>query len=128
VLDREIGRAWRGRSVASITKPDIHHVLDTIMARGSSVIASHTLAHLKTMFNWAKSRGNIMQSPADKGHRYVKMARCSALRKASLNKTRHTLTQIKGIGLRHGESPPQGVNYEPSPMGSLPIQAENPML
>jgi integrase len=65
VLDREIGKAWRGRPVASITKPDIHHVLDAIMDRGSSVIANRTLAHLKTMFNWAKSRGIITQSPAD---------------------------------------------------------------
>ena len=65
VLEREIGKAWRGRPVASITKPDIHHVLDAIMDRGSSVIANRTLAHLKTMFNWAKSRGIIMQSPAD---------------------------------------------------------------
>jgi integrase len=65
VLEREIGKAWRGRSVASITKPDIHHVLDAIMDRGSSVIANRTLAHLKTMFNWAKSRGIIMHSPAD---------------------------------------------------------------
>ena len=65
VLEREIGRSWRGRSVASITKPDIHHVLDAIMDRGSSVIANRTLAHLKTMFNWAKSRGIIMNSPAD---------------------------------------------------------------
>ena len=65
VLEREIGKAWRGRSVASITKPDIHHVLDAIMDRGSSVIANRTLAHLKTMFNWAKSRGIIMNSPAD---------------------------------------------------------------
>ena len=65
VLDREIGKAWRGRSVASITKPDIHHVLDAIMDRGSCVIANRTLAHLKTMFNWAKSRGIIMHSPAD---------------------------------------------------------------
>jgi integrase len=65
VLEREIGKTWRGRSVASITKPDIHHVLDAIMDRGSSVIANRTLAHLKTMFNWAKSRGIIMNSPAD---------------------------------------------------------------
>ena len=65
VLEREIGKAWRGRSVAAITKPDIHHVLDEIMDRGSSVIANRTLAHLKTMFNWAKSRGIITQSPAD---------------------------------------------------------------
>ena len=65
VLEREIGKTWRGRPVASITKPDIHHVLDAIMDRGSSVIANRTLAHLKTMFNWAKSRGIITQSPAD---------------------------------------------------------------
>jgi hypothetical protein len=58
VLDREIGNAWRGRSVASITKPDIHHVLDAIMDRGSSVIANRTLAHLKTMFNWGEEPGH----------------------------------------------------------------------
>jgi integrase len=65
VLDREIGKAWRARSVASITKADIHHVLDAIVARGSPVIANRTLAHIKTMFNWAKSRGIVAQSPAD---------------------------------------------------------------
>jgi integrase len=65
VLEREVGKAWRTRSVASITKPDIHHVLDTIMARGSPVNANRTLAYLKTMFNWAKSRGIITHSPAD---------------------------------------------------------------
>ena len=65
VLDREIGKAWRARSVASITKADIHHVLDAIVARGSPIIANRTLAHIKTMFNWAKSRGIVAQSPAD---------------------------------------------------------------
>lgn len=65
VLDREIGKAWRARSVASITRADIHHVLDAIVARGSPIIANRTLAHIKTMFNWAKSRGIISQSPAD---------------------------------------------------------------
>lgn len=65
VLDREIGKAWRARSVASITKADIHHVLDAIVARGSPIIANRTLAHIKTMLNWAKSRGIVTQSPAD---------------------------------------------------------------
>jgi hypothetical protein len=64
VLEKDL-KSWRGRAVASITKSDVHQLLDGIIGRGSPVLANRALTHLTTMFGWARSRGYIVQSPAE---------------------------------------------------------------
>jgi integrase len=59
----DVARRWDGRTIHDITKRDIHDLLDSIMARGTPVLANRTLAYVRKMFNWALGRGIIESSP-----------------------------------------------------------------
>jgi integrase len=61
----EFSTAWKGRPLREIGKPDIHRVLDAIVARGASVTANRKFAQLRKMCRWAVSRGLIEYSPCD---------------------------------------------------------------
>ena len=61
----EFSAAWRGRQLRDIDKPDIHRVLDAVVARGSPVTANRKFAQLRKMCNWAVSRGIVERSPCD---------------------------------------------------------------
>ncbi len=59
----EFGTAWKGRAIADIGKPDIHRVLDAIVARGAPVGANRKFAQLRKMCAWAVSRGILEKNP-----------------------------------------------------------------
>jgi integrase len=61
----EFAVAWKGRRLADIGKPDIHRVLDSVVARGSPITANRKFAQLRKMCKWAVSRGIIERSPCD---------------------------------------------------------------
>jgi site-specific recombinase XerC len=61
----EFGAAWKGRKLTAIGKPDIHRVLDGVVARGAPVTANRKFAQLRKMCRWAVSRGIIERSPCD---------------------------------------------------------------
>ena len=62
-LERNALTHWRGRPVSSITKKDIHAVLDDVMDRGASIAANRLFAALRKLFGWAVERGIISVSP-----------------------------------------------------------------
>jgi integrase len=53
---------WGNRKIGDIGRRDVIAVLDNIAA-GAPVVANRTLAHLKTLFNWAVARDLIGISP-----------------------------------------------------------------
>jgi integrase len=61
----EFATAWKGRPLSEIGKPDIHRVLDAVVARGSPVTANRKFAQLRKMCKWAVSRGIIDRNPCD---------------------------------------------------------------
>jgi integrase len=61
----EFAKAWKERLLREIGKPDIHRVLDAIVARGAPVTANRKFAQLRKMCRWAVSRGIIEHSPCD---------------------------------------------------------------
>jgi integrase len=61
----EFAEAWKGRRLAAIGKPDIHRLLDGIVARGAPITANRKFAQLRKMCKWAVSRGIIDRSPCD---------------------------------------------------------------
>jgi integrase len=63
-LRREFLPAWRGRTIASITRSDIIGALDKIADRTSARRANRYLALLKKLFSWAAERGYVEASPA----------------------------------------------------------------
>jgi integrase len=64
-LLRQFANAWKGRRLAGIGKPDIHRVLDGIVARGAPVGANRAFSQLRKMCKWAVSRGIISASPCE---------------------------------------------------------------
>jgi integrase len=57
--------AWKGRPLPEIGKPDIHRLLDAIVARGAPVGANRAFAQLRKMCKWAVSRGILDRNPCD---------------------------------------------------------------
>ena len=66
LLTKEVADAWKGRRLASITRADVHELLDAIVDRGSPIMANRTLAALRRMCSWAVERGIIDASPCEK--------------------------------------------------------------
>jgi integrase len=64
-LLKQFTGAWRGRRLVEIDKPDIHRVLDGIVARGAPVQANRAFAQLRKMFRWSVSRGLLERSPCE---------------------------------------------------------------
>ncbi len=65
ILNREIVGAWKGRRLSQVTRADVHELLDGIIDRGSPIQANRTLAALRRMCNWARTRGVIERSPCE---------------------------------------------------------------
>src|SRR5262249_35008813 len=56
----------KDQPITSITKRDVHDLLDSIVERGSPIAANRTLAYLRKFFNWCEERGVIPFAPTDK--------------------------------------------------------------
>ena len=59
------GRDWKGRELTSITRRDVHNVLDGIMAQGKGYAANRTLAALRTYFRWCATRDMLTKNPIE---------------------------------------------------------------
>lgn len=66
ILKREVVGTWKGRMLASVTRADVHDLLDTIVDRGAPIQANRVLASLRRMCGWAVERGIIETSPCEK--------------------------------------------------------------
>jgi integrase len=54
---------WQNRLIHTITRGDVHRVIDAILARRADVHANRVLARLRTFFNWTVERDQISASP-----------------------------------------------------------------
>ena len=63
ILRREIIPAWGKRRLSTITKAEVHALLDAIADRRAPILANRTLAHLKTMGRWACDREIVAVNP-----------------------------------------------------------------
>jgi integrase len=62
MLEVDVLKPWRGRSLTSITKRDAIALIDRI-AEDRPVHANRALARLRAMFNWALAKDRIVASP-----------------------------------------------------------------
>jgi integrase len=62
-FERDVLPVWQKRSIESITRADVHRVVDAILARKADVHANRVLARLRAFFNWAVERGHLSASP-----------------------------------------------------------------
>ena len=63
LLEKEAVGAWKGRPVSSVTRKDVHRLLDGIVDRGAPIAANRVFAAVRKMFAWAVERGDIEVSP-----------------------------------------------------------------
>jgi len=54
---------WRGRSVETITRAEIHDLLDDVIAEEGVALTRELRKHLTKMLNWAADRGYMPASP-----------------------------------------------------------------
>ncbi|WP_245501363.1 tyrosine-type recombinase/integrase [Lichenibacterium minor] len=64
-LTKEVVGRWKGRRLSTITKADVHEMLDEIVDRGSPISANRLLATFRKCCGWAVERGLIDVSPCD---------------------------------------------------------------
>ncbi len=63
IIRQNVLPKWGSRSIHQISKRDVNDMLDSVIARGSPVMANRLLAALRKLFNWCVSRGIIGASP-----------------------------------------------------------------
>lgn len=57
--------ALGAKRLGTLTKPDIHEMLDAIVERGSPIVANCVLAVFRRLCNWSVGRGYIPASPCE---------------------------------------------------------------
>nr|WP_069624737.1 site-specific integrase [Methyloceanibacter marginalis] len=62
-IDKDATPAWKGRHVPDLTRRDVLDVLDSVVDRGSPVMARRLHAHLHRFFRWCVGRGIITANP-----------------------------------------------------------------
>ena len=62
-LSIDVLSAWDERPIAEISERDIIHALDKLVERGAVTMANRSLAYLRLLFKWAKSRRIIDRNP-----------------------------------------------------------------
>ncbi len=63
LLKRNVIERWKGRRLSTITKWQVHDLLDSIIDRGAPIAANRVFAQLRLMCSWAVTRGIIERSP-----------------------------------------------------------------
>jgi integrase len=62
-FERDVLPIWQNRLIQSITRGDVHRVIDPILAREADVHANRVMARLRAFFNWAVERDLLSVSP-----------------------------------------------------------------
>ena len=63
LLARDVLPAWGKRRLSTISRADIHALLDGIVDRGAPILANRTLTVLKTLGRFAAERGIVATNP-----------------------------------------------------------------
>jgi integrase len=63
IFRRHVLPVWGDRPIDSITRRDVHELLDGLVDRDMPVMANRVLAHVRKAFNWALDRGILDASP-----------------------------------------------------------------
>lgn len=54
---------WRGRQIETITRAEVHELLDDVITKRGAAMARELRKALTSLFNWAADRGHIPASP-----------------------------------------------------------------
>lgn len=63
IIADNAGPVWNGRLIETISRADVHDLLDTVVTAKGEARARELRKHLTKMFNWAADRGHLPASP-----------------------------------------------------------------
>lgn len=64
LIERELKPVWGKKPIRDIGRKEVIALLDSIVDRGSPVMANRALAHTRRLFNWARERAIVETNPA----------------------------------------------------------------
>jgi integrase len=64
ILDNDLLPSWKSRKAFEIKRPDVMTLLDSIVDRGSPIMANRTKALISKVFNFGIKRGVVEMNPA----------------------------------------------------------------
>lgn len=94
---------WRGRMIETITRAEVHELLDDVTTRNGEARARELRKHLGKLFNWAADRGHIPASPMS-GMRRPELGYVARERVLSMEELRRVWDATKAVGYPFGDA------------------------
>jgi integrase len=94
---------WRSRAIDTITRAEVHELLDHVTTRYGDARARELRKHLGKLFNWAADRGHIPASPMS-GMRRPELGYVARERVLSMDELRRVWDAAKNLGYPFGDA------------------------
>ena len=103
IISDNIPDGWRARMIETITRAEVHELLDHVTTRHGEARARELRKHLGKLFNWAADRGHIPASPMS-GMRRPELGYVARERVLSMDELRRVWVAAKAVGYPFGDA------------------------
>ena len=103
IIADNIPDEWRGRMIETITRAEVHELLDDVTTRHGEARARELRKHMGKLFNWAADRGHIPASPMS-GMRRPELGYIARERVLSMEELRRVWDAAKAAGYPFGDA------------------------
>jgi len=103
IISDNIPDNWRARMVETITRAEVHELLDDMTTRLGEARARELRKHLGKLFNWAADRGHISASPMS-GMRRPELGYVARERVLSMGELRRVWAAANTMGYPFGDA------------------------
>lgn len=103
IIADNIPDGWRSRIIETITRAEVHELLDDATTQHGQARARELRKHLGKLFNWAADRGHIPASPMS-GMRRPELGYVARERVLSMEELNRVWSAAKAVGYPFGDS------------------------
>ncbi|CAN5521245.1 site-specific integrase [soil metagenome] len=103
IISDNIPDDWRARTIETITRAEVHELLDDVTTRHGEARARELRKHLGKLFNWAADRGHIAASPMS-GMRRPELGYVARERVLSMDELLRVWAAAKVVGYPFGDA------------------------
>lgn len=103
IISDNIPADWRARMIETITRAEVHELLDDVTTRHGEARARELRKHLGKLFNWAADRGHIPASPMS-GMRRPELGYVARERVLSMDELRRVWAAAEAVGYPFGDA------------------------
>lgn len=103
IISDNIPVDWRPRMIETITRAEVHALLDDVTTRHGEARARELRKHLGKLFNWAADRGHLPASPMS-GMRRPELGYVARERVLSMDELRRVWAAAKAVGYPFGDA------------------------